>query len=100
VVLAVSSILKVHTYHDLQTEMRDQMIRAYRERMESDIGIKADVSFIDQWNKEAEIGVEFDAHDVVENVQDNPGYDRFRERHRQFFKTRTDDWWKRFHWEP
>ena len=93
-------VLPVHdsfiTYHTLQSEIRDEMIRVYKEVMQGDIGIEADLSFIDLWNKEAAIGVEFDPHDVVENVQAHSGYDGFRERHREFFKTRSESWWSRF----
>ena len=93
-------VLPVHdsfiTYHELQTQMRDEMARAYKEKMESDIGIKADDSFIDQWNEEAQIGVEFDAEDVVDNVRSYPGYDGFRERYRNFISTRDGEWHHRF----
>jgi hypothetical protein len=90
------STADIATVQARSPKIRDEMIRAYRERMQSEVGIKADPSFIEHWNKKMELGVDFDAHDVVENVQAYPRYDGFRERHREFFRNRTREWHKRF----
>jgi len=88
-------VLPVHdsfiTYHELQSDLHQQMAAAYRETMQSEIGIDADPSFIEQWNDEADIGVLFDASDVVENVEARQDYDGFRRRHWAFVRSKRPE---------
>ena len=70
-------------------------MRAYREQMGNDIGIKAGELLRDRYVRELD-GFQLDPEAVVENIMDRPGYEGYRNRHNEFFSTRTDHWWRRF----
>jgi hypothetical protein len=93
-------VLPVHdsfvTYHFLQDKIQEEMSRAYRAAMRNEIGIDADTSFVEEWNEQADLPVEFDADDVILNVKARPGFERYQMRADQFFKSRDCAWYQRF----
>ena len=93
------AVLPVHdsfiTYHELGDELEKEMRRAYKEHTDGNIEIKADVSLLDRVVSELD-GFQLDAEELVENFIARPGYEGCRERQREFFKTRTEDWRHRF----
>jgi hypothetical protein len=92
-------VLPVHdsfiTYHELRNDLEKEMRRAYKEQVGKDIAIKADESLRDRYVRELD-GFQLDPEEVVENIMERPGYEGYRERSREFFRTRTDRWWRRF----
>jgi hypothetical protein len=92
-------VLPVHdsfiTYHEMRNDLETEMRRVYREVMGTDIVIKADEALRDRYVYELE-GFQLDSEEVVENIMDRPGYEGYRGRSREFFKTRTDSWRRQF----
>lgn len=92
-------VLPIHdsfvTYSGLGPIIIEEMKRAYRYRMNSEIDIDADVSFLDL-ELPSQIPDDFDVKVFFEERSDKPGYDGYRARRRQFFGTRTENWYNRF----
>ncbi|MFH1345799.1 MAG: hypothetical protein ABIL01_32005 [Pseudomonadota bacterium] len=86
------------TYNGLGPIIIEEMKRAYRSRINSEIDVDADVSFLDLElpNQAPE---DFDVEGFFRERSDMPGYDGYRARLRQFFGTRTEGWQNRFGFE-
>jgi hypothetical protein len=93
-------VLPVHdsfvTYHSCKDLVQTEMARSYKEAMKSEIGIEADPSFLEYWNKDAALPVQFSAYDVALNEQARPGFEGYRRRLETFVKRQPDSWAERF----
>jgi hypothetical protein len=84
------------TYHGCANSVRSEMARAYKDAVKNEIGIDADPSFLDAWNKEAALPGSFGAYDVALNEQARPGFEEYRLRLEAFIKRQRDSWFDRF----
>jgi hypothetical protein len=93
-------VLPVHdsfiTYHELRSDLEKEMRRAYKEQVGKGIGIKADESLVDSYVSELDDSVALSPEEIVDQHLDLPDYKAYRDRYNEFFRSRTDRWWRRF----
>ena len=83
------------TYSGLGPIIIEEMKIAYRKHMKAEVNIDADDTFLEfegQHELPEDVGIE----DIVEKRSYLPGYEGYRARLSQFFRTRTEKWEYRF----
>ena len=91
-------VLPIHdsfiTYIGSDEVLMAQMRRAYRDRMQAEIGVDPDLTFLDLQvlNEEGGPDIQF----LVEQMQEQPGYESYRQRQGEFLRTRNPAWHARF----
>lgn len=93
-------VLPVHdsfiTYHGYGERVVDEMKRAFRDHMNADVEIDSVPNFIEELVLNGADADDLEASDYIDNIQADDAYSGYRERHQGFYRTRTDDWHRRF----
>jgi hypothetical protein len=85
------------TYSGIIPIIVDEMKSAYRARMNQEVGVDADLSFLEQegiWPTHDE--GQNDPEDIVRDRVQSSGYEGYDARLRAFLRTKSDDWRWRF----
>jgi len=96
-------VLPIHdsfiTYKGRSKMLIAEMTRAYRDKMESEIGVDVDLAAVEieiaHLPNDENLEPPTD-YDLVDWYERQPGYDGYRQRNQDFFASRTPEWRQRF----